>query len=216
MFNELSREKIFELVQAKYPELFPLVSMLYRNPGSIFCKMGDGQWHTKLMQEGVNQGCPLSSTIAALLLNEILLPLTAKLKASLGRETDPMAYIDDCRANVYVEDVWFFLEEFNRLGGPLGCHLNFDKTHIMPSTNGTLGVPSIRRKYGDAIATTIEAAIAKYSVSTITINNKPISTEVEITTGLCLLGQPLGSTTFARNFFVDRLEANAADSTRLL
>ena len=77
-------------------------------------------------------------------------------------------------------------------------------------------VPSIRRKYGDSIATTIKAAIAKYSVSITTINNKAVSTKVEITTGLRLLGQPLGSTMFAKNFFVDRLEANAADSTRLL
>lgn len=129
MFSELSREKIFELVQANYSELFPLVSMLYRKPGSVFCKMNDSQWHTEFMKEGVNQDCPLSSTIAAFLLNKILLPLTAKLKARakarlqrgnpgddrLGGVTDPMAYIDDCGANVYVEDVWFFLEEFNRL-----------------------------------------------------------------------------------------------------
>ena len=79
------------------------------------------------MKEGVNQGCPLSSTLAALILNEILVPLTAKLKArakerlrnnnpgddGLGGETDPMAYIDDCGASVYVKDVWPFLEEFN-------------------------------------------------------------------------------------------------------
>ena len=62
------------------------------------------------------------STLDTLLLNKILLSLTAKLKArvkerlqsnnmgddGLGGETDPMAYIDDCGANVYVEDVFFF------------------------------------------------------------------------------------------------------------
>ena len=214
MFNELSREKIFEVVSTKYPELLPLVSMLYCTPGSVFFKMDDGQWHTESMKEGVNQGCPLSSTLAALILNEILVPLTAKLKArakerlrnnnpgddGLGGETDPMAYIDDCGASVYVEDVWPFLEEFNRLGTPLGCHLNYDKTRIMTSTNGT----------------SEDAAITKYSKSTSIINARPVSSRVEVTTGLRLLGQPLGLVTFAKQFFIDRLKANLADSSRLL
>ena len=230
MFNELSREKIFQVVKSKYPELLPLVSMLYREPGAVFFKMDDGLWHTESMKEGVNQGCPLSSTLAALILNEVLVPLTAKLKARAaerlrqgnkgddgrGGETDPMAYIDDCGASVYVEDVWFFLEEFNRLGEPLGCHLNFDKTRIMTSTNGRSGVPSIRIAYGDAVADQINAALEKYSKTTTIINNRPVSSKVEITTGLRLLGQPLGSTTFAKDFFASKLEENMADSSRLL
>ena len=82
MFNELSFEKIFEMVEHNYPELLPLVSMLYREPGSVFFKMDDDKWHTESLKEGVNQGCPLSSTLAALVLNEILVPLTARLKTS--------------------------------------------------------------------------------------------------------------------------------------
>ena len=80
MFNKLSRENIFEIVEHKYPELLPIVFMLYREPGSVFFKMDDGKWHTESMKEGVNQGWPLSTTLAALVLNEILVPLTAKLK----------------------------------------------------------------------------------------------------------------------------------------
>ena len=56
MFNELSREKIFEIISHKYPELAPLISMLYREPGSVFFKMGDSKWHTDSTKEGVNQG----------------------------------------------------------------------------------------------------------------------------------------------------------------
>ena len=81
MFNELSREKIFEIVKHKYPELLPLVPVLYREPGAVFFKMDDGKWPTKSTKEGVNQGYPMSSTLAALVFNKILDPLTAKLKA---------------------------------------------------------------------------------------------------------------------------------------
>ena len=56
MFNELSCEKIFEIVEHKYPDLLPLVSMLYREPGSVFFKMDNGKWHTESTKEGVNQG----------------------------------------------------------------------------------------------------------------------------------------------------------------
>ena len=76
MFNEVSRNKIFEIVEAKFPELLPLIALLYKNPGTVFYRMIDGSWQTQAMEEGVNQGCPLSSILAALVLQEVLVPLT--------------------------------------------------------------------------------------------------------------------------------------------
>ena len=108
----------------------------------------------------------------------------------------------------------FFLEEFNHLRKPIGCHLNFDKTHIITSTNGTSSIPSIAWKYGKAVANSIETALETFSVSTSIVDGKPLSTRVKITTGLCLLGQPLRSTSFARSFFTDRLKANLEDSAK--
>ena len=91
--------------------------------------MSDGVWHTTEMKEGVNQGCPLSSTLASLVLNEVLVPLTEQMQARAAArhqqsnfhddgdsgETNPSAYMDDCGAGVPVMDVRFFLEEFRRL-----------------------------------------------------------------------------------------------------
>ena len=124
MFNELSRDLIFKIIEDRYPELLPLVSMLYDKPGTVFYKMADGQWYTQSMEEGVNQGCPLSSTLAALVLHEVLEPLTAKLNAraearrangdfgddGYGGQTHAQAYIDDCGAAVPLQDVSFFLD----------------------------------------------------------------------------------------------------------
>ena len=81
MFNEILRTTIFRIIAEKYPELLPFVSLLYDTPGQVFYKMSDGQWHDYTMEEGVNQGCPLSSILAAMVLNEVLAPLTVKLRA---------------------------------------------------------------------------------------------------------------------------------------
>ena len=61
-FNKVSWDKIFEITGMKYPELMPLVTLLYMNLGTVYSKMVDGKWHTQTMDEGVNQGYPLSST----------------------------------------------------------------------------------------------------------------------------------------------------------
>ena len=81
MFNKISQETIFEVIESKFPELMPLVSMLYNKPGTVFYKMADGLWYNQLMEEGVNQGCPLSATLAAIVLNEVLVPIKTKLQA---------------------------------------------------------------------------------------------------------------------------------------
>ena len=109
----------------------------------------------------------------------------------------------------------FFLEDFDRLGKPSGCHLNFDKNRIMASTNGSSSIPSITRKYGKVIADSVEKALNTLSIPSSIVDGKPVSTWVEVTTGLRLLRQPLGSTTFAHAFFKDRLQANLEDSTKL-
>ena len=108
--------------------------MLYDKPGNVFYRMADGKSYSHEMEEGANQGCPLSATLAALLLHEVLGPLTVKLNArafvrwcanniyddEAGGQTHPMGYIDDVCALVSIEDVLFFLEEFERLGVRLG------------------------------------------------------------------------------------------------
>ena len=42
MFNEISRDIFLEIIERKYPELLPLVSMLYGKEGTVFFKVVDG------------------------------------------------------------------------------------------------------------------------------------------------------------------------------
>ncbi|KAL7523148.1 hypothetical protein ACHAWF_000398, partial [Thalassiosira exigua] len=108
-------------------------------------------------EEGTNQGCPLSSTLAAVVLHKVIAPLIRKLddraaarladkhggEDDLGRRTGTKAYVDDMGAAVPLEDLRFFLEEFTRLVSPLGLHLNRSKTFILLSTSGDSAIPAI-------------------------------------------------------------------------
>ena len=47
MFNKISQDKVFEIIEiieAKYPEFFRLVSILYSKSGTVFLGMADGGW----------------------------------------------------------------------------------------------------------------------------------------------------------------------------
>ena len=81
MFNGISRDEIFEIIEQKYPELFPLVSMIYGKDGAVFLKMTDGLWHTQEMAKGANRDCPLLATLAALILWGAPHPLDVAMKA---------------------------------------------------------------------------------------------------------------------------------------
>ena len=199
--------------------------------------MVDGNWYTQSMEEGVNQGCPLSYILAALVLHEVLAPINAKLTARAfvryhnndkgddghGGQTHIMGYIDDVGTAIPHADSFFFCREFERTGPALGCHLNRSKTRILASTNGESALPSIVRDFGPAAAAELRQAIATFSVEEVPSEDPttqppaaPTFRPKEVVKGLRLLGQPLGSLQYARSFFEARLKENEADATNLL
>ena len=226
MFNKVSREKLLQIIKARYPDLLPLATLLYGSANNVHFKWVDGTWHLLPMEEGVNQGCPLSSTFASLVLNEVLRPLDAELKHranmryleghlgddGYGGVSHLMAYIDDKSALVPHEDAQFCLQKFVELASPLGCKLNPSKTRILTSCNGTSILPSLST-INPALAQQLADTIAAYSTTTIT-NNQGISqtTPLEVTTGLRILGAPVGSMDFARSFFLQNIESVKADA----
>ena len=123
MINEISRDTIFSVVKDRYPELLLFVKLLYEDPGMVFYKMADGSWQKTSMKEGGNQGYPLSSILAAMVLHEVLVSLTEKLLERAAErqrqgilyddnaagETHTTGFIDDCGAPVPLMGVLFFL-----------------------------------------------------------------------------------------------------------
>ena len=87
----------------------------------------------------------------------------------------------------------------------------------MTSTSGELSLPAIKWDYGYAMANSVRQALATFSVSSsIAVDGTKVLSTVEITDGLRILGQPLGSRTYALSFFDARLKENLLDATKLL
>ncbi|KAL7528024.1 hypothetical protein ACHAXR_002233, partial [Thalassiosira sp. AJA248-18] len=223
MFNEVSREVVFDIIRVKFPHVLPLVDLLYRDPGTVW-----NMEHTQTVEEGLNQGCPLSAVLAALVLQEVVQPILDKLNHraatrrrrrnkyddGAGGESHPMAYIDDLGFFIPHEDLLFFLTEFHRVGSGYGCFLNTRKTRIMTSTSGASAIPAIALQFGQAVADQVQEAINKFSRKEVVIDGAKVLDEV--CDGLCLLGQPIGSLEYAIKFFDDRMAENAATATKLL
>jgi hypothetical protein len=108
MFNEISRDDILDIIEADFPELLPLATMLYNECGDVWLRLDTNDWTTISMEEGANQGCPLSSTFAALVLHTVIALIAKSLHEraaarlasgdpgddGLGGVSDPMAYVD--------------------------------------------------------------------------------------------------------------------------
>ena len=221
MFNEISREEIFAVVEEYFPELTHITSLFYAEDGEVWLRMQDGDWSTIAMEEGTNQGCPLSSTIAALVLHVVIQPIAIKLRDraaqrlrngdpgddGLGGISDPMGYVDDMNVVTYLPDVLFFLQEFKRRAAPKGLWLNSSKTRLLTSTSGHSALDSVRQRYGPELAAELSFAIETFSNKPAPTKQDPQATApVEVTTGLRVLGQPVGSLQFAQAFFTKAID----------
>ena len=81
-FNSVSREAFFKVIADSFPEILPLTTLFYKQAGTVNHKWADGTWRTllMLMEEGVNQGCPLSPIFASLVVANLLQPLDIELR----------------------------------------------------------------------------------------------------------------------------------------
>eukprot|EP00956_Cyclotella_meneghiniana_P041000 scaffold211404_cov36-Cyclotella_meneghiniana.AAC.3 len=230
MFNAVSREELREIIARDFPTLEGFADMLYEENGETYVRMGDGSWAVIDVEEGFSQGCPLSPVFAALVLNSILTKLQpqlearAKARAAAGDKGDDghggvglvMAYVDDVNALLHHDDVHWFLKEFVKLATPRGGVLNTFKTRILTSTSGvslTDRMAQSQQQITRDIGQDLETAIATYSTTKDSDGNV---VKVEVTDGLRVLGAPIGSTSFCRNFLLSALSKAKADSSKIL
>jgi hypothetical protein len=224
MFNNISREELFNIVHNHFPELTPLTTLIYEQPADVHFKWENDKWKSIAMQEGVNQGCPLSSTFASLVLNRILQPLSKLLEQraterlnngdpgddGFGGITHLFAWVDDISCTVPHADLKFLLDNIKTLGDKRGCFINPEKSRILTSCTGRSILPSLRTT-NPSLTTEIEYSINTYSTEK--SGNSTIG--IELTDGFRLLGTPVGSTSFANNFFLEQLEQTHLQYTKL-
>jgi hypothetical protein len=217
-FNSVSREAFFKVIEDSFPEILPLTTLFYEQAGTVHHKWADGTWRTLLMEEGVSQGCPLSPIFASLVVSTLLQPLDIELRErattrlrngdpgddGLGGITHLLGYVDDVSACVPLKDLQFLCDRFATIGAPLGCFVNPMKTRILTSTSGHSPIPDLHH-INPRLATTISNAISKYSTrpNDVDILGPPLP--AELTTGFRLLGSPVGSPAFAREYFNTQL-----------
>jgi hypothetical protein len=177
MFNSVSRHELFDIINSDFPELSQLTSLLYEDNGNVKYKWKNKTWKHLQMEEGVNQGCPLSPIFATLVLHRVLKPLDEQLReraANRVRNGDTgddgfgsiahlLAYMDDISSTVHHQDVQFFCSEIEKLGKSRGCFVNPQKTRILTSCNGESILPSLNTT-NPSLAHDVQNTIARYSI----------------------------------------------------
>ena len=159
------------------------------------------------MEEGINQGCPLSAIFAALVLDQTLRPLYVQLRErartrladgrpgddGMGSISNLFAWIDHVSAAVPLVALKFCCCKFCELARPYLLNLNAFKTRILTSTNGSSIISDLALT-DSALAEEIESTIAELSIKKIS-SASLTSIPVELTEGFRLLGTHIGSPT---------------------
>ena len=166
MFNLISREKLMSIIAERFPEMLQIAQLFYGDSGRVNLRWDDGSWKSLDMEEGVNQGCPLSFIFAAFILNEILVPLDKIMQArtaarertcgpgddGYGGRTHQMGFVDNLGSSVILEDCLFYLQKFDELAKPFGCFMNKCKTRILTSCNGQSILPLLEESQPNVAA----------------------------------------------------------------
>jgi hypothetical protein len=213
-FNSVSRQEFFNVIATHFPELLPLTLLFYDNPMMVHHKWEDGSWRQLMMKEGVSQGCPLSPLFASFVVARLIEPIDKLLReraAERLRNGDPgddgfggishlLGYVDDISSCVYLPDLKFLCNTLKRNGDQVGCFINPFKTRILTSCNGTSPLEAITNT-NQCLATEIIDTIARFSAEPHQTSPSEPPTPVELLSGFRLLGHPVGSPYFAREFF---------------
>jgi hypothetical protein len=203
MFNEVSRKAVLDLLysEPQFNCLIPPFLAFYGQPNKCHFINSDGQFDAFSQVEGFAQGCPLAGMFASLGLHVLLKQINGELAVraaerkaqhpgddGAGSLSAALAYLDDTFNYAPIIDVFYFLLRFIQLGPLRGLILGCPKTKILTSTTGVSPMASLPP---DLQACLLQAF-------TLLCPEDPFS--AELTSGIRLLGQPLGSPTFIRGF----------------
>jgi hypothetical protein len=199
MFNAISRQACrhtIALEQSLHP-LLPYFDLLYSNANTCWFQKPDHTYDNFPQPEGFTQGCPLSGAFADLVLTLVLQPINNALTQRI-KHRDPsaippstMSYHDDTSIVLPYQDIEWFLTTFQQLGNPLGIQLNLSKTQILTTLSP------------ETPALTPADQLHLHNLL------QKLHPNVEQREGLRLLGQPVGSSTYATTFlhsYITRLQ----------
>jgi len=111
-----------------------------------------------------------------------------------------LSFVDDISSCVYLPDLLFLCEQVRSRGASIVCFVNPHKTRVLTSCNGTSILPALTT-HDPPLAHSISNSISSFSTTPHPTDKTAPDIPVELTTGFQLLGQPVGSATFAFDFF---------------
>ena len=209
MFNSISRESVRHELARNPPFscLLPLSDLLYDDANACWFLTPDSMWSSFHQFEGFAQGCPLSPVFAALgrhlILPDINADIAARTTARRLRRSDSLSYHDDTNHFLRHLDLMYYMLRFNDLGKPHGIRLSYEKTHILTSTTGVSPLPSLSSSDRDALQSALDFLTSHGNASP------------ELTSGVRLLGRPLGGPAFTESFLTSATDNFDADIHRL-
>ncbi len=198
--------------------MLPLTTLFYKHAGTVHHKWANGTWRTLLMEEGISQGCPLSPIFASLVIANLLQPLDIELRKrattrllngdpgdnGFGGISHLLGYVVDVSACIPLADLQFLCDQFATIGASLGCFVNPMKTRILTSTSGHSPIPDLFH-LNPTLATSITDTLSQYSTKPNDIDLLGPPLPAILTTGFRLLGSPVGSPAFVREYFNNQL-----------
>ena len=126
-----------------------------------------------------------------------------------------LSFVDDISSCIYLPVFQFLCEQVRTRGASIGCFVNSHKTRVLTSCNRTSIFPALTA-HDPQLALSISNSIASFSTTPHPTDKTAPDIPVELTTGFRLLGQPVGSATFATEFFDHRIDDVKKNITSLL
>ena len=122
-----------------------------------------------------------------------------------------MGYMDDVNALVSVHDATFFVNQFEKLGLPIGAILNQEKTRVITSVNGAKLTERLLISDNDQL-TSLGRELGSMIEHNSTIKGVPL----EITDGIRILGSLVGNPTLCKDFISKAMAKAQAHADTIL
>lgn len=195
MFNAISRRACCHTISQNptLHALLPVFDLLYHTSNTCWYQTDTHSYDHFPQPEGFTQGCPLSGAFADIVLTNVLQPINQQLQTRISTrsptELPPttLSYHDDTSIVIPYPDITWFLDTFQQLGAPLGICLNLSKTQLLTST--TTQPPNLSPQDHQFLQTIL----------------LQLGPSIVYHNGLQLLGQPVGSTSYATTFLYEQV-----------
>jgi hypothetical protein len=190
MFNAISRRACRHTITQNptLHALLPVFDLLYHSSNTCWYQNDTNTYEHFPQPEGFTQGCPLSGAFADIVLTNVLQPINQQLHTRVTTRTPheipptTLSYHDNTSIVIPYQDITWFLDTFQQLGNPLGIQLNLSKTQLLTST--TSHPPNLHPNDQPCLHNII----------------LQLGSHIEHHDGLRLLGQPVGSSSYAMTF----------------